>query len=136
MRTLDVRVQVAQVSLAALIIWGLVALADVLGLISYYSFMFRHGRRLDQTPQSKLDWMLQALREEHGEINIRRTLSRATASATCTPDAAPLTKVEEVDSKDSKGMSSSIMKLPATDRDNSLHLVDQVSYHQEAKASR
>lgn len=61
-RTLDVRMPLAQVSLTTLILCAVAGSADPLGYIDDISFEFLNWKRLEEKPQSKLDWTLRALR--------------------------------------------------------------------------
>ncbi|EXJ68065.1 uncharacterized protein A1O5_08680 [Cladophialophora psammophila CBS 110553] len=61
-RTLSVRVPVVQLSTAFLAISILVFVLIILGLISYISAYIRSRRTFEETPQSKLEWMLRGVR--------------------------------------------------------------------------
>ena len=105
-RTISVHVHVAQISLPCLIACAVATGVVLFGLFNYWVFLFRHWSRLDKTPQSKLDWMLQTLRKEHDDVStskpdIRKRLSSAMASGVATGEAVPLTVVN-TDLKDER----------------------------------
>lgn len=64
-RLLDVPMRAPQVSLACVVVCSIGAALVLAGLLNYLSFLFVHRKRLDRTPQSKLDWMLQTLRQDN-----------------------------------------------------------------------
>lgn len=61
-RDIDTFVRVPQISLTCVILCCIVLLIDVSGVACYWFFIFRHGSNSYETPQSKLDWMLQSLK--------------------------------------------------------------------------
>lgn len=142
-RDIDVRVRAAQVSLTCLVVCGVMAAMILIGIAHYWWFILRNLKRLDQTPQSKLDWMLHTLRTEsstvgkgsgyaHGHINapsidhndpnvkIRHKLRNSVlvgSQADLNSDAVPLTVVTD---EDRKGKTASIV---------SVHSVDKYGYY-------
>lgn len=63
-RSLSVNVRVVQLSTVFLTIALLLALLISLGLLIYAFFVVRHHDIVENTPQSKLDWMLQSIQTE------------------------------------------------------------------------
>ena len=62
-RTLSVQIPIVELSTAFLTVWLLVALLLAAGLAKYIFFMVRHQTTMLVTPESKLDWMLQSIKE-------------------------------------------------------------------------
>ena len=63
MRTLSVEIPIVELSTAFFAVWLLVALLLVTGLAKYIFFLARHRTTMLVTPESKLDWMLQSIKE-------------------------------------------------------------------------
>lgn len=98
-RTIDVEVMAAQVSLTAVVVCSVTLGLVLLGLLNYWVFVLLNLRRLDEAPQSKLDWMLQTLRRDDtkgGKSKPRHKL-RTSLSGEVHGDAVPLTKLDEHD---------------------------------------
>lgn len=68
LRNIDVKVRAAQVSLICVIICAILATIALLGIAHYWWFLLRNLKYLEQTPQSKLDWMLHTLRSDSSMI--------------------------------------------------------------------
>ena len=114
-RTLDVRVKAAQVSFTCIVVCSILALIVLCGLVNYWFFLLVHWNRLDQTPQSKLDWMLQTLRQEDESANskVRHRLSTTMASGVPRGEAVPLTNLDQSvnDGRSYKSMATSISSM-------------------------
>jgi len=62
-RTLSVEIPIVELSTAFLIVCLLAAFLLAAGLTKYIFFMLRHQTTMLVTPESKLDWMLQSIKE-------------------------------------------------------------------------
>ncbi|KAJ9655404.1 hypothetical protein H2198_005708 [Neophaeococcomyces mojaviensis] len=97
-RTIDVQVRAAQVSLTCIILCGVMALVVIFGLINYWLFLLWNLKDLDKTPQSKLDWMLQTLRTETdsgSKTKARHKLRTSISSSDKWSETVPLTKLDQ-----------------------------------------
>jgi hypothetical protein len=68
-RQLSVNIRVVQLSIVSLTIVLFIALLIILGLLQYMLFVARHRDIIQNTPQSKLDWMLQSIQTEDRPLN-------------------------------------------------------------------
>lgn len=62
-RDISVRVQTVQISTVFLVIASLTALVVIIGGLWYFVFVLKHYSDVEATPQSKIDWMMQAVDE-------------------------------------------------------------------------
>ena len=62
-RTLSVEIPIVELSIAFLTVCLLAAFLLAAGLTKYIFFMLRHQTTMLVTPESKLDWMLQSIKE-------------------------------------------------------------------------
>lgn len=122
-RTMSVELRVAQISLATLVSCCVGGFIVVLGLLHYLFFVLRHWHRLDKTPQSKLDWMLQTIRHEQVEqvtggnsngMSLREKLRHSKAFGGSKNEIVPLTEVTNFN-PDQKSMSSTVHTIPEHD---------------------
>lgn len=79
-RTINVYTPITQVSLTTVILCCIGAFIVLIGLTTYYFFIFHHWDALDTTPQSKLDWMTMLIKREIGEEDNKLAISTALAS--------------------------------------------------------
>lgn len=100
-RSIDVKVQVPQISLICVIIASIVGLFDLCGLLSYWLFLFRNWQHLEKTPQSKLDWMMKTLKhsDNQGAFDGRQKLDIAMASGHEDSDGVLLNRTQKYDSR-------------------------------------
>jgi hypothetical protein len=77
-RPIHVRVNIVQVSTIFLAITGSIALLTLIGLFKYMVFVLRHRNDSQDIPQSKLDWMAQAVPRESRQS--RLSISQAGGS--------------------------------------------------------
>jgi hypothetical protein len=68
-RQISVNVRVVQLSTVFLATALFIALLILLGLLQYMLFVARHRDIIQNTPQSKLDWMLQSIQTEDRPLN-------------------------------------------------------------------
>jgi hypothetical protein len=62
-RRVSVRQSTVELSLVFIVICGLLILIVFIGLVYCLAFTLRHGKMLRGVPQTKIDWLLQALKE-------------------------------------------------------------------------
>lgn len=109
-RMIDVEVRAAQVSLTCLIVCSAMALIVLVGLLHYWLFLLCNLRRLDKTPQSKLDWMLQTLKtdNESPRTKARHKLRTSISSSSeLFSDTTPLNKLDPEHGR-TKSMTASV----------------------------
>lgn len=140
LRTLNIEIQVAQINLAALVCCCIIAVLVLLGLSNYLIFVWRNWHRLDKTPQSKLDWMLQTIRHENVEaqvssgndhgMTLREKLRHSKAFGGEKSEVAPLTGIPlstvPSNNVDRKSVASTIHPSPELD-----YGFDQQSMHSD-----
>lgn len=117
MRNISVHVEVAQISLATLVVCSVAAAIILFGLCHYWLFMFRHWSHMNKTPQSKLDWMLRTLRMDHEDLHhsgsVRQKLKDAMASGHRDSEVVPLTDIDlKGTGHDRKSVASSTVTIP------------------------
>lgn len=109
-RLIDVRARVVQVSLTCLIVCSAMTLIVLIGVLHYWLFLICNFRRLDKTPQSKLDWMLQTLKTENESPRTKarhKLRTSISSSSDLFSDTTPLNKLDLEDGR-TKSMTSSI----------------------------
>ncbi|KAK5951177.1 hypothetical protein OHC33_007930 [Knufia fluminis] len=100
-RTLDVRVEAAQISCLCVVVCSVLSLVVLCGLLNYWLFICFNRRLLDQTPQSKLDWMLRTLKEAQVSdvMKVPDSLSSTLGSRTQPGEALLTPKYDDLDSE-------------------------------------
>ncbi|KAK5071503.1 hypothetical protein LTR64_004718 [Lithohypha guttulata] len=112
-RTIDVQVRAAQVSMTCLIVCAVMTLTVLVGITNYWLFLLCNLKRLEKTPQSKLDWMLQTLKTENESPRTKarhKLRTSISSSDQLFSDITPLTKLDQDQHQQyrSKSLTSSI----------------------------
>jgi hypothetical protein len=103
-RIISEYVEVTQISIVTLIVCSVATAIILFGLVNYWIFLFRNWSHMNETPQSKLDWMLKTLRKDgedhHNKGNLRQKLKEAMASGRHSSENMPLNKMTPSASSD------------------------------------
>lgn len=140
-RDVNVRMSAPQISLICVIVCAMLATIALVGITHYWWFILRNIKSLEQTPQSKLDWMLHTLRNdsstigkgsgsayghvhapsiEHNDSNVKirhklRNSVLVGSQVDLNSDAVPLTKITSA--QDPKSKTPSIMTTQSVEID-------------------